>query len=81
MFSGGLLVALPAVAALLMINLGFGVITRAAPQLHIFAIGFPLAMLIGFVLIWLSLPGAMDVFEMIAEEAFGVIKQILSIRG
>jgi flagellar biosynthetic protein FliR len=81
MFSGGLLVALPAVAALLLVNLGFGVITRAAPQLHIFAIGFPLAMLIGFVLIWLSLPGAMNGFEGMLEEAFASIRQILLLRN
>ena len=81
MFSAGLLVSLPAVAALLLINLGFGVITRAAPQLHIFAIGFPLAMLIGFVLIWLSLPGVLDGFEGVAEEAFGLIRQILLLRN
>jgi len=79
MFAGGLLVALPAVAALLLVNLGFGIITRAAPQLHIFAIGFPLAMLIGFALIWLSLPGAVDNFEGLLEGAFGLIKTLLLI--
>jgi flagellar biosynthetic protein FliR len=77
MFSGGLLVALPAVAALLLINLGFGVITRAAPQLHIFAIGFPLAILVGFVMMWLSLPGAVDYFEVLLEQAFDLIQRLL----
>ncbi len=79
MFAGGLLFALPAVAALLLINLGFGVITRAAPQLHIFAVGFPLAILLGFGLVWASLDGALDVFVDMLESAFGLIKSFLLI--
>jgi flagellar biosynthetic protein FliR len=81
MFSGGLLVALPAVAALLLVNLAFGVVTRAAPQLHIFAIGFPLAMLLGFGMIWLSLPGAMDGFTHILESAFTLLRTLVRIGG
>jgi flagellar biosynthetic protein FliR len=79
-FSGGLLISLPAVTALLLINLGFGVVTRAAPQLHIFAIGFPLAILIGFALIWLTLPSALDGFSDLLDSAFALIKAFLQLR-
>jgi flagellar biosynthetic protein FliR len=79
MFAGGLVVALPALAALLLVNLGFGVVGRAAPQLHIFAVGFPLAMLIGFAMIWLSLPGVMNGFENLMEGAFGLVRTLLGI--
>ena len=40
LFSAGLLMALPVMAALLLVNLGMGIVTRAAPQLNIFAVGF-----------------------------------------
>jgi flagellar biosynthesis protein FliR len=53
LFAGGLLVALAAVLALLMLNLAFGVLTRAAPQLNLFVIGFPATMVVGFILLWL----------------------------
>lgn len=53
LFAGGLLVSLAAVLALLMLNLAFGVLTRAAPQLNLFVIGFPATMVVGFVLLWL----------------------------
>jgi flagellar biosynthetic protein FliR len=56
MFAGAVLIALPAVAALMLVNIAFGVITRAAPQLNIFAVGFPMTLLIGFVMMLLSLP-------------------------
>ncbi|HHO59983.1 MAG TPA: flagellar biosynthetic protein FliR, partial [Thiotrichales bacterium] len=47
MFAGGVLIALPAVAALLLVNLAFGVTARAAPQLNIFAVGFPVMLMVG----------------------------------
>lgn len=48
MFQGSVQIALPVLVALLLVNLAFGVITRAAPQLNVFAIGFPVTLLLGF---------------------------------
>ena len=39
MFASGLMIALPAVTALLIINFSLGVMTRAAPQMNIFSLG------------------------------------------
>lgn len=79
MFAAGLLIALPAIAALLLVNLGMGIVTRAAPQLNIFAIGFPMTMLIGFVLLWITLPDVMSNFSELLEEAFALIRRLLLI--
>jgi flagellar biosynthetic protein FliR len=54
-FIGGLLVSLPVLAATLVINAGLGVISRAAPSLNIFAIGFPAMLAIGLVTCLLSM--------------------------
>lgn len=51
----GVLVMLPVVAALLVVNLAFGVMARAAPQLNIFAVGFPVMIIFGTVMIALTL--------------------------
>ncbi|MGB5256520.1 MAG: flagellar biosynthetic protein FliR [Woeseiaceae bacterium] len=48
-------IALPAVTALLIVNLAFGVMSRAAPTLNLFAVGFPVSMLLGFVVIFLNM--------------------------
>jgi flagellar biosynthetic protein FliR len=48
LFSAGLLLALPIIVALGITNLALGVLTRAAPQLNLFALGFPLTLLGGF---------------------------------
>ena len=47
-FLGGVLLALPVMVALLLVNIGVGVITRAAPSLNIFAVGFPVFFLTGY---------------------------------
>lgn len=55
-FSYSLALSLPLLAALLITNLALGALTRAAPQLNIFAVGFPLTILVGILVLALSLP-------------------------
>lgn len=54
-FSAGLLLALPVVIALMITNIGLAVLTRAAPQLNIFALGFPLTLIGGFSALTISM--------------------------
>lgn len=55
-FSAGLLLSLPVVTILLTINLAMGILNRASPQLSIFAIGFPLTLLIGILMLSQLMP-------------------------
>lgn len=55
-FSFGLALSLPLLAALMITNLALAVLTRAAPQLNIFAVGFPLTILMGMLMLFLVLP-------------------------
>ena len=55
-FSYSLALSLPLLAALLITNIALAILTRAAPQLNIFAIGFPLTILAGMVALALGLP-------------------------
>ncbi len=70
MFGGAVLIALPAVTSLLVVNLAFGVMTRAAPQLNIFSIGFPLSLLFGLVIVWVTLYGFTPQFEGLSQWYF-----------
>ncbi len=79
LFAGGLLMALPLMGALLLVNLAFGVVSRAAPQLHIFAVGFPLSMILGFVIVWVTLDQVMGGFGGLLDHAFTTLKAILAI--
>jgi flagellar biosynthetic protein FliR len=51
MFADAVMVALPAVAAILLVNVSFGVVSRSAPQLNIFGVGFPVTLTLGFVIL------------------------------
>ncbi len=55
-FMLGLQLALPVLAAVFLSNLALGVLTRAAPQLNLFAIGFPITLLLGLLILWIALP-------------------------
>jgi flagellar biosynthesis protein FliR len=70
MFAAGVVIAMPVIASLLLINIGMGVISRAAPQLNIFAIGFPITLMMGFLLVWVTLPQVLTSFGRLVLEAF-----------
>lgn len=55
-FMIGLWIALPLVAMLLLVNLVLGVISRVAPQINVFAVGFPVTLGVGLLGMLVSLP-------------------------
>ena len=73
MFASALLMALPAVASLLIINFSMGVVTRAAPQLNIFAIGFPFMLVIGLCIIWITSGGYLPLFDQYTRQALDMM--------
>jgi flagellar biosynthetic protein FliR len=75
-FSAGIQLALPIVAALLITNIALGILTRAAPTLNLFGIGFPITIGVGFVMIALSLPYLATPMVKLLQESIGAIQQI-----
>ncbi|MCA3452183.1 MAG: flagellar biosynthetic protein FliR, partial [Rhodobacter sp.] len=76
-FQLGLMLSLPVVGALLVTNIGIGILTRAAPQLNVFAVGFPITLGVGFLMLYLSLPLLVPVIEQFSQAGFAVIQRIL----
>ena len=56
LFSAGLSIALPVAFAIVMVQIVMGVLARSAPQLNLFAVGFPAALLAGIVLLAIAAP-------------------------
>tara|TARA_R110000782_G_scaffold138971_3_gene231458 strand:+ start:1825 stop:2601 length:777 start_codon:yes stop_codon:yes gene_type:complete len=73
------IIALPALVSLLIVNLSFGVMTRSAPSLNIFAVGFPVMIILGVIIILISLnsfiPHMMNMFE----EGISMMRKLVSI--
>lgn len=70
MFTGALMVAIPAITALLVANSALALMTRAAPQLNVFSVGFPITIILGLVVIALTLPSMAIVFQNLLNSAF-----------
>jgi len=79
MFLGALLLALPIMVSLLFVNIGVGVITRAAPALNIFAVGFPAMILVGMVLLATSMTSIGFRIQWLWQESFNVVGQALGV--
>ncbi|MEM9058280.1 MAG: flagellar biosynthetic protein FliR, partial [Pseudomonadota bacterium] len=79
LFSGALRIALPALVALLMVNLSFGVMSRAAPTLNLFAVGFPISMTLGFVIVLFGLPDLVGAMQSLTASAFDLIEVVVNV--
>lgn len=76
-FSGAVGIALPAIASLLVVNMSFGIMTRAAPQLNIFAIGFPITMMLGFAVVLLTLPSVIPNSNAMFNRTYHLVQNLL----
>ncbi len=80
LFASALLLSLPVVIALLAINLAFGVMSRAAPQLNIITIGFPVTILVGIMVVSLTLDDLRGSCLELFDSAFVIIRTVLEAR-
>jgi flagellar biosynthetic protein FliR len=76
-FDAGLLIALPAVVSLIIVNLALGVVTRAAPQLNLFGIGFTITVLAGFFVLIVGLDGILSGIGTLIDDALKAAAQLV----
>jgi len=67
--AAAILIGLPAITALLIVNISFGVMMRAAPQLNIFSIGFPLTLVFGLFIMWVMMGNVLGQYQELASDA------------
>jgi flagellar biosynthetic protein FliR len=80
MFAGSLLLAIPVITILILVNMALGIMTRAAPQLNIFSVGFPITLMIGlFLILTIFLPSMLPKLTRIWGGAFEVVSQLLGV--
>ncbi|MFA5940091.1 MAG: flagellar biosynthetic protein FliR [Sinimarinibacterium sp.] len=78
-FVGGLQLALPIVISLLAVNLAMGVISRSAPAMNLFAVGFPMTLIAGLVLLRAGLPAFNEGVEGLFNQAWELLGQLLKV--
>jgi len=72
----GLMIALPVMIALLAVNLAFGVLARAAAALNPIAIGLPVSLLVGLLLLMLLSRQMLGPVQALLESAFAVARAL-----
>ena len=78
-FLGAVLMALPVMVSLLFINIGLGVVTRAAPSLNIFAVGFPAMIIAGFLILIISMESIGARIEWLWVQGFNVVRDVMGV--
>ncbi|MDT8428975.1 MAG: flagellar biosynthetic protein FliR [Pseudomonadales bacterium] len=76
-FSSAMMLSLPALTALLVTNFSFGIMTRAAPQLNIFALGFPIALMFGLFIVWISMSVFLEAAEGLFADVFIMMRSLI----
>ena len=79
MFISAVTLSLAPIISLLIVNLAFGVMTKAAPQLNIFSIGFAIAQIMGLFIIWLTLGNLTHHFDVLWDRAQLLMCQLLQV--
>ena len=81
LFSLALQFSLPLIGALLIANLALGILTRSAPQLNIFAVGFPITLAVGFATLMLTIPYLAPLMEYFTRSGLDTISRIMQQLG
>ena len=79
MFYAAGLIMLPVVGALMLSNVAVGVITKSAPQLNLFSFGFPISLILAFVILFLSTRSIGGTFAELTNNALSTLESILGI--
>ncbi|MFA7438822.1 flagellar biosynthetic protein FliR [Castellaniella sp.] len=73
----GMLLALPLIIVLLTINLSLGILNRTAQQLSVFAVGFPITLTTGIVILTLVLPRSSAFMQNLFNQGYEAMAQVL----
>src|SRR5690349_603427 len=77
LFAGAISIALPGVTALLIVNLAFGVVSRAAPTLNLFAVGFPISLVIGLLIVLAGIGPLQEGVSQLIAQGLGFLRLLV----
>jgi flagellar biosynthetic protein FliR len=75
-FSVALSISLPIIVTLLVVNIGLGIMSRIAPQLNVFAVGFPISLAVGLCAVLLMLPYMERPLRILLEQSTSMLSRI-----
>jgi len=71
--------AAPVSAAIFLIDLGLGLLTRVAPQYNVFVVGVPLKLILGLLILLVMMPDLSSLFQGVFNRMFEAIEQLMKL--
>ena len=81
MFVIALQIALPIVGALFLVDIALGILAKTVPQLNIFAVGLPIKIFVGFILLMLTMPIFFYLLQILFEKIMISMSQLIRLLG
>jgi flagellar biosynthetic protein FliR len=78
LFLDALVISMPILGTLFLVSLATGLISKAAPQINLMQEGFPISIMVAFVLIFATIPFMTDVFSHALNTGFANIETLLT---
>jgi len=79
LFADALIIALPIMGTLLLISVCTGLLSKAAPQMNLLSEGFPIMILVSFLLVFYLIPEMSDFFIRSFEDGFGKLEKLFNL--
>jgi flagellar biosynthetic protein FliR len=81
MFIIGFKIAAPIVLAVLITDIGLGILTKTMPQLNMFVVGIPIKIIMGLLIMAITVPAFIGIMEVLKQgvyqDTFKVIEDMI----
>jgi flagellar biosynthetic protein FliR len=77
LFEQSLIIAIPIMGVLILLSVTMGLLAKAAPQMNLLMVGFPIQITVGFVMMMAAMPFLIEKFSIIINSGFDQILTIL----
>jgi flagellar biosynthetic protein FliR len=76
-FSIGVKYSLPVLGGIIVLDVALGLLVKAVPQANIFVVGIPLKLLVGFLILYISIPTFIDMYNYIFDESYSKMLDLM----
>ncbi len=74
LFQSALTISFPILGTLLLVSIAMGLLAKAAPQMDVLTMGFPVSIGVSFIILFATLPFLMTAFERIIDGSFSTLQ-------
>ncbi|MCF6334892.1 MAG: flagellar biosynthetic protein FliR [Spirochaetales bacterium] len=78
LFEQALIIAFPILGVLLLISVSMGLLAKAAPQMNLLMLGFPIKISMAFLMLFLAMPFLMETFNRVIDSSFYELMNFLN---